>query len=499
MRKIKSLKNFLSDVIPYFVLAILGFVQIKVFIGSLGEEIYALNQLFIQLFSYISLVEGGVGAIIAQKYYKLFVDNDKEEINRMYTSSKKAMQKVSIVIVAIGFVLSFFLTKFTNNSLSSLYMQIVFMLYIIRSIIEYLNLSPRFVLQADQKIYKINLIINFFKFLEIIIEIGLLLLKVDYMVILVSSIFVRIIMYKFVNKKVFKEYPWLHSVDNSAVPKISGIGYMYFHKIAGAVYNNTDILLISAKMNPTLVTIYSTYNYIIRYLTDVIYMVGSAISASLGNVIYKEKSEKSFKIFEEINIFFLFCSSFFTTNVYLLADNFISSWLGHEYIISKLCLIFMCFILFSNISKRIFTLYVETVAKYKETKIIVALEAAINLILSLILIDFLGLDGVLLATVISYLITTFWYYPYYIFNREFKKNCGHYFIKYFITLLTTLVLSFLGSKVIATLNINSLFIWFLVAMCSCIVILVFVVSIFSLFFCEFRRFLKKIILMLRGK
>lgn len=500
MRKAKSLKNFLSDVIPYFVLAILGFVQIRIFIDNLGEEIYALNQLFIQLFSYISLVEGGVGAIIAQKYYKLFVDNDINEINKMYTSSKIAMRKVSLLIFIIGFILSFFLSFFTNNSLSSFYMQFVFILYILRSILEYLNLSPRFVLQADQKIYKINLIVNFFKILEIIIGIVLLCFKVDYMFILISSILLRIVMYKFVNKKIYREFPWLHSLNEGEVPKIRGIGYMFFHKIAGAVYSNTDILLISSKMNPFLVTVYSSYNYVIRYITDVIYMIGSAISASFGNVIYKEKSQESFKIFEELNIFFLFCSCFFSINVYLLADSFVGKiWLGQEYIMTEICLILMVYILFSNISKRIFTLYVETVAKYKETKVIVALEAGLNLVLSLIMISFHGVTGVLFATVISYLITTFWYYPYYIYNKEFKTNCLTYFFKYFIVFFITVLLSFSGSILTNVINVNGILSWLLIAFGLCMIMLVITVGIFYLFFQDFRRLIQKIILMVRGK
>ena len=88
MRKKNSLKNFFTDIVPYFVFAIIGFIQVRIFISNLGEEIYSLNQLFIQLFSYISLVEGGVGAIISQQYYKLLVNDDKMKIKELYFSSK---------------------------------------------------------------------------------------------------------------------------------------------------------------------------------------------------------------------------------------------------------------------------------------------------------------------------------------------------------------------------------------------------------------------------
>lgn len=499
MRKVNSVKNFLSDVIPYFLLAVFGFVQIRVFLANLGEEIYALNQLFIQLFSYISLVEGGVGAILSQKYYKLFIDDNREEINRTYTASKIAMRKISITILIIGFVLSFFLQFLSNNNLPLFYMQSLFMIYILRSVIEYLNLSPRFVLRADQKVYKLNLTINIFKIFEIIFEIVLLYFKVDYLIILLVSIVIRLIMYKIANKKVYNEYPWLHTVKEN-VPKVKGIGYMYFHKISGAIYNNTDILLISAKLSSLQVTIYSSYNYIIRYITDVTYMLGSSISASLGNVMYKESNENSYKIYNELNIFFLFCAAFLSINVYLLGDAFIGGvWLGNNYIITKSCLILMCYILFSNISKQIFTLYVETVAKFKETKVIVACEAGLNLILSIILIIKFGIFGTLLATIISYLVTTFWYYPYYIFKKNFKQNCMEYFKSYFVILFIVVLISYLGSKIISIITIDNLILWLIVAIISSISTVIILLVLFYLLFPSFRRILKKIISMLKRK
>ena len=54
--------------------------------------------------------------------------------------------------------MSFSLGFLTNNHLSLVYMQIVFMLFILRSVIEYLMMSPKLVMQADQKLYKINIV-----------------------------------------------------------------------------------------------------------------------------------------------------------------------------------------------------------------------------------------------------------------------------------------------------------------------------------------------------
>lgn len=496
MRKKNTIKNFLTDIIPYFVFAILGFVQVKIFINSLGEEIYSLNQLFIQLFSYISLVEGGAGAIIAQKYYKLFVDENKEKIKETYVSSIHAMKKISLIIMIIGFCLSFFLELLTKNSLSLLYMQVVFLLYTFRSVIEYLNISPRFVIQGDQKGYKINIILNIFKLIDVIIEIILLLYGLDYIIILIFSIFTKIIMYYFVNKKVYSLYPWLKETKNIEPISIKGIGYMYYHKIAGAVYNNTDLLLISSKLSPFEVTMYSFYNYICKYISDFVYMIGNSLMASLGNVIYKETNEKSFEIFDEINSFFLFIATFCGLNVCLLSDSFISLWIGNEYTVNNFLAIFMAFLLFFSISKRILALVCETKGLYKETKNIVIIEAIANVVLSLILINYFDIAGVLAATVISYFITTFWYYPKYVFNNIFDKSSKLYFKNYFIGLFTFIILFVIYRKLIY-FNINNSLIWFVIAFINAVISGIIIFTIFYLFIPSYKRIIKKLLSMIR--
>ena len=89
-RKTQTIKNVLSYLIPYFIIAILGFVKLKYLLSGLGVEIYALNQLFIQIFAYISILEGGIGVLITQAYYKYFADEniDKNKIVSIFIHSK---------------------------------------------------------------------------------------------------------------------------------------------------------------------------------------------------------------------------------------------------------------------------------------------------------------------------------------------------------------------------------------------------------------------------
>ncbi len=76
-RRKNSIKNFITIYPPFIILAVLGFAKIKIFLHFLGNDIYAMNQLFFQIFMYLSLLEAGFGALITQKYYKFLAKKTK--------------------------------------------------------------------------------------------------------------------------------------------------------------------------------------------------------------------------------------------------------------------------------------------------------------------------------------------------------------------------------------------------------------------------------------
>ena len=64
MRTNKSVKNIISIVIFNLLIGILGFAKVKVFVAGLSDDIYSLNQLFFQIFSYIAIADAGFGLIL---------------------------------------------------------------------------------------------------------------------------------------------------------------------------------------------------------------------------------------------------------------------------------------------------------------------------------------------------------------------------------------------------------------------------------------------------
>jgi len=483
----------MTTTFSYIVLAILGFLRIKVFVGNLGEEVYSANQLFYQIFAYLSIAEAGIGVIIVQKYYSLLIKKDKDNINVIHTTAKSFLRKIALGIFIVGVGISFFLKYLTNNTLSLGYLQLIFMLFMVRNLIDYLMFTPRLVMQADQKSYITNRIVNSFKIIEILVEVILLSFGVPYEYILIPTIIERIIMNYFVNKRIYKEYPWLKTVEKKDNSVLKNAKYLIGHRIAVIVSNNTDMLVISSFLTPRDVTIYSAYNYITKFASDAANIILNALLASYGNLMHADtKSKDKLETFEEMNSLFVIIATILCTWLGFFISNFVGLWIGFDKQLTLAGLIPMLVILYQNISRLMFNATRDVHGWFKQTQYIAYAEGILNVVLSIILLQKFGLVGVLVATVISNILTNFWFYPIYTYKKLFNKKPFKYYLKFALNLCLGAILFYVTYLLIGMLNVTNYLALICYALIYLVIILVAIWGINYLVFKDFRNFMHKL-------
>lgn len=483
MRTKNSLKNIISVVIFNVIIGVLGFVKARVFVDGLQNDIYSLNQLFYQIFSYIAIADIGFGLIINKQLYKALSKEDKKEVNNIYSSSKIFFRNIGLIMFGIALVVSFFVQFLTKADVSPLYIQIVFIVFIFRNIVDYFFIAPRCVLEADQKLYKINHLFKSIKIIETIIEIILVMMGVDYLLVLLPGIAVTVIMDLYMNHKVYKEYPWLEDKKKFNKKHLEGTRHVIWQKLSGLLSSNTDIILISTFINPLSVIIYTSYNYVCQYLSDTVYIVGTAITPSLANLIHKENEDKKFSVFSEINILFFFIGSFVMIMLYGFLTPLVNFWMGSEYTSGWIILLFFCLIAFQKIADRPMGMIINSCGLFKETQTACVLEAILNLVISLILVKPLGILGVLIGTFLSKLLVTTIQYPTYIMKNVFKRSAIRYLINYFLVLVINLVFIFALHHLVP--SVGSVLTWFLYVVLFAIIV---AILLFIIYFIIFRSF-----------
>ena len=240
------------------------------------------------------------------------------------------------------------------------------------------------------------------------------------------------------------------------------------------------------------VTIYSSYNYIVKFLNDIVIQIGNGTVASFGNVIYgKDSKDKEINVFEKINTFFLFAATFFFIALLFSIDKFVILWIGKESLMSKVGLISMLVIMYISIVLKPFTMVRDSIGLFKEFKKVAIFEAVINALLSFVFIlKFKKLEVVLYATIIARLLTTMWYYPKYIYKNIFNISILNYLKKNLLNIFSIVIFSFIIAFINKYVLVTNYFNWFLYSLVFCIILLLFLILMYYLFDNSFRELIK---------
>lgn len=83
--------------------------------------------------------------------------------------------------------------------------------------------------------------------------------------------------------------------------------------------------------------------------------------------------------------------------------------------------------------------FVTSAGLFKETRMLPVVESVVNLTFSLILLKYLGVAGVLIATFIAYLASDYFIRPIIIYNKLFERSCKEYYIKNVFFIVTIII------------------------------------------------------------
>ena len=461
MKTKKTFLNILTDVIPLIVVALLGIFKVKLFLKVLGDETLGLYQLFNNILIYIALVDGGLTSALLFSLYKPNASGDKKKFNEILSAGKKTFNKIGIYVFLAAFVISLFLILFIKDSpFSYWYIVVTFMLFALANVIEYFFVPYNVLLEVKEKKYILNLITQLGQVAVSVLEIVLLLLNVPFEYIMFSHSIIRVIMKLievYICKKEFPEVSLNEEKKDYSFKNM--LNSLIFHKVNSLIGSNIDSIIISSMLGLKFVAIYSTYNYFINTLKNILGKISSSMTALVGNSLVKTK-EKMYDLYLEFNSLLFFIAIILCVPLTLAINGFIRMF--YEGTIETTFMLALSFslILFIYIIKMNTILFVNAAGLFKETKVSAIVDTVVNLVLSLVLVNIIGIPGVLIATFISSTISEYFMKTIVVHKNVFKKDANSYFlrnIKFFVIFILDLVG---GYYLVNLLTINSLLTWF---------------------------------------
>lgn len=461
MRKLKQIdyikKNIFLGYIHKVVTIVLEFILRTFFIKYLGKEVLSLNEVFINIIQVLSITEFGLNNIMSYSFYKPLAENNEVKIVKLINFYKKIYHKIALGIFLFGVLIIPFLNKIINiETVSTLKVILMYILVLVDTSISYLFIYKSVLLQSDQKKYILLKYEILFNIIRVSLQIFSLIVWKSIIFYFIFKIVFRIITNFKISSFVDKNYIYLKankslnltSEEKIKIFKIIKSGIIY--KLSSILMNSTDNIIISVICGTIWVGYLSNYNTIITGVASIYVIFFSALTSSIGNIFYTTNINTRKKIFEKLVFISNWLGIVLAICFNSLANEFINIWLDKKFLVTQDIVLVRSILLMLSCSLQPLFSFREVLGLYQRTKYIILISALINIILSVVLGDKIGVLGVLLASIISIVTTYFWYEPYIIYKEYFSKKVINYLLKrindFFILFLGLYIFYKLSSK-----------------------------------------------------
>ena len=439
-------KNAKFALLSQMLLVIANFVVRRVFLMTLGEEYLGLSGLFTDILSMLSMAELGFGTSIVFSLYKPLAQKDTEKIKSLMKLFRLAYRCVGLFILTAGCALTPFLDFFVKEmpeEIPEAQIQVIYLLNVLNSGLSYFFIYKASLLFADQKKYVETIITAVAKLAAAGLQVGVLLLTGNYLLYLGIMIVATLGQNVMVSLQTNRMYPYLkekmvrrlEQEDTRVLKK--NVSANVLHKLGYLAVFSTDSILMAKLVSVSIVGIYSNYMLVRKALQNVIELLFVSISASMGNVNACESLEKKYEAYSHVYFFAAWLFGFICICLMVLYNPFITLWLGKEYLLSD-DTVFLIVLNFYMYCMRIPVGNTkEAMGLFWNDRYKPIAEVLINLGASIFLGRRLGIQGILLGTLISTVTVPFWVEPYILYKHGLKKRLREYYKHYFWYLAVT--------------------------------------------------------------
>lgn len=432
-------KNFIMGIMNKVIILLLTFFSRRLFIQYIGIQYLGINGLFANVLSLLSMADLGFGVAMSYSLYEPLANKDENKISALINFYRKVYSAIAIAVASIGICLIPFLKYLINMDRDIPHIHIYYLVFLANTVISYLFVYKSTIISADQKSYIINKYSIILNVAKIALQMLVIVFTKNYLAYIFMEVLYTLSNNLLISYKADKMYPYIKQknvLDKSEKKQIANnMKSVFLYKVSGVLLNGIDNIVMSIMVGTVFVGYYSNYHTIIINVTAFVAIAFNSITASVGNVVITENEEKRYKIFRTMQMISFWLGGIITVSIGILIQDFISIWLGKEFLLDGLSVIAITINLYFSTTLYPVWTYREATGLYEKTKYVMLIAAGINLVLSIVMAKYLGVSGVIFATVLSKFLTYFWYEPKLLFEMYFKQKVSKYYLDYFVDLI----------------------------------------------------------------
>lgn len=414
---------------------LLGAVLRQVFIERLGDTLLGVNDYFTSILTVLSLAELGIGTAFNYSLYAPVARKDYEKVKSYMLLYKKAYRTIACVIAVIGIAIAPFLKYLIKDPGSNTWrdLTIYYFIFLFNTVSTYFVAYKYSLVNAQQKNYIQTNIITITKAVTVTLQIiGLFAFASFYLYLLTMAV-IELLQKIFVSIYLDRMYPYLREkevkkLSKEEVGEIAGqTKALVFHKVGDMARLQTDTAIIGAFIDVTTVGFVGTYNYVISSVSNFVNIIFNSVLSGFGNLIATEKKEKQYLMFRVYRFLACWIYGFSAIGFYLLLTPLIMLWVGEERVLADVVIGCIMIDYYFKGERIVLSNYKTAAGVFEQDKYLALIQGGVNLVISIVLVQRIGLTGIYIGTIVSGLIANITK-PFIIYRVCFGKSALVYFL-----------------------------------------------------------------------
>ncbi len=457
MSRTKSLKlNALANLFNEFVTFVIGMILPRLILLAYGSSTNGLVSSVTQFLSFSALLRTGLDAVTQAALYKPLAENNTGQISSIMVATNNFMHKVSTILLCCIVAFAVIYPLMITGQFPYLYtVAMVLVLSISTFAVDMFGRKNMILLSADQKMYVytiINVISNIVSYAISILLIELKLkLELDFDIIFIKLAAAIAFL---LNPILLEVYVRKHYKLNYKAPAnnlaIKNRWDAFFQQVAAIMNLRIDVILITLFQPLAMVSVYTVHNMVATNMCFLVRAPINGVTAAFGNIMAKNEYDNlriTFR-FIEWALFALATFAFSVTGIMLspFVMVYTRSVTDIEYF-QPLFSFLLSFTTYCGCLRVPYQMIVEASGHFKEMKKGALFEVVVNLLVSIALMPWLGLIGVIIGTLVGCIIRT-WQYSRYALKHILDFSILHAVKQYAVYATVFLLNSFAGKLLI---------------------------------------------------
>ncbi len=406
-RKTVSLISTLFGLINSAITIFLTYLIRSIVLKEFGVEYVGLYSLLSQTIGLLAGLDGGVSSALFIRMHRPIAKNNIEEIQDSYFLIRVVYHVRGALVLIIGLIVALFLPSIANTTIDMKLVYSCYVVFLVLNSVSYCFIYDYFMLETIQKRYIASAVVCVVNIVVTSFNVYYIYRFHNYFLYITIACTNQVISYflcRIVFRKLRREYYKKLRFEAKHKKDIISMLGMALHTFSNIMITNSDTIVMSAILSLAVTGYYANYYLIVTGVSTLAMQLTLSIKDPFRNMAMTSSDETVQVSIKRIVFLYVVVIGSMGITYTAMADFFVNIFWGPENVITDYFTVYLLAISFySNIISLPIVEYYYCKEYYRYDKISPVIEIVMNIIISIILAKLIGLNGIIIGTIATYI------------------------------------------------------------------------------------------------